>query len=71
MTCCKGKELQVLMSAAGYYIGTMDNTYVPNCRISYYYYPTREAATRAMKNGFEQRDCMENKACSGGDCFEN
>ncbi|HNR65080.1 MAG TPA: DUF559 domain-containing protein [Atribacterota bacterium] len=27
----------------------MDNTYGPNCRISYYYYPTREAATRARR----------------------
>lgn len=69
LTCKKGYEIQVLMSGAGYYIGTMDNTYGPNCRISGYF-PTREAAEKASKTRFEKRQCMENDYCSGGNCFE-
>jgi hypothetical protein len=69
MTCKKGYEIQVLMSGAGYYIGTMDNTYGPNCRISEYF-PRRDMAEKALKTGFKQRDCMENDHCSGGNCFE-
>ena len=69
MKCCKEKDLQVLMSAAGYYIGTMDETYGPYCRISEYY-PTRDKAEKAMRNGFKERVCMENIDCSGGDCLD-
>lgn len=34
--CYKGYELQVCKSAAGYYIGTMDEEGIPNCRLTDY-----------------------------------
>jgi hypothetical protein len=56
--------MQILKSAAGYYIGRMfwDNTekfWEPGSRESGYF-TTREEAERAMLDGFEWRDASEN-----------
>ena len=70
MKCNKGLEVQVLKSAAGYYIGTMIEDKemkceVPNCQISVNYFRTEEKAKEAMAAGFQQRTCMENQYCAG------
>ena len=53
-------DLQVLMSGAGYYIGTVYNNPEgypePGSRDSWDYYPTKDAAQQALDNGtFIQR----------------
>lgn len=35
--CIKGYELKVFKSPAGYYVGTVDEEEIPNCKISGYY----------------------------------
>lgn len=49
--CINGIEVKVLNSAAGYYIGTVDEDGFPNCRISSLYYPSQEDALRTFKSG--------------------
>lgn len=71
MKCTQGKEISVHQSAAGYYIGcySMDEDLgceIPYCRISTGYYPTREKAERALRDGFVLRMCKENDFCSRG-----
>ena len=60
--------LMVLRSAAGYYIGRVctdlvefypDYIQEPYSRESGYF-PTKEAAQKALDEGFEVRDCIEN-----------
>lgn len=69
MKCSQGKTLQVLQSAAGYYIGTVDDSdgfEDPYCRCSGYY-PDRDSAVVEIDlNLFEQRDCVENNYCNLG-----
>lgn len=36
MKCIKGHEIEILKSAAGYYVGTRDENGLPYCRISDY-----------------------------------
>ena len=57
--CPKGHQIQVLRSAAGYYIGTVDEE-GPYCRISGY---GSSADDPAMN---EERICAENQYCNGG-----
>lgn len=52
--------IQVLMSAAGYYIGQVDEDGLPYSRISGYF-RSREEAEIALTEGFVLRDCMENQ----------
>jgi hypothetical protein len=57
--------LQVMHSAAGYYIGRIftdkNGMEVPGSRETHYY-PTREAAENALLSGnFKFRDCWENE----------
>ncbi len=49
--CHKRLELQVLHSAAGFYIGTMDPDEGPCSRESVEYFPTRDAAVAALQSG--------------------
>lgn len=64
MYCNKGKELQVLQSPAGYYIGTLDEDGFPNCRVSKDYYKERKTAEVELNQGsFIVRDCIENEFC--------
>lgn len=44
MKCKKGYLLQPLRSAAGWYIGTLDNYGFPYCRITSGYAETKEGA---------------------------
>lgn len=43
--------LRVLSSAAGYYIGTADERGLPFSRESAEYFPTKDAALRALETG--------------------
>ena len=66
MECTKGKILRVLSSAAGYYIGTLDEEGFPFCRASEEYYTLREEATAVLELlKFTERSCIENQLCSG------
>lgn len=47
----KRLPLQVLRSAAGYYIGTFDDHDGPCSRESYEYFPSRDAAATALVTG--------------------
>ena len=68
----KGKysDLQVLRSAAGFYIGRTFKSHgfeEPGSRESEYF-PTHESAEKALKEGFVIRECIENdQAYESGD----
>lgn len=63
MKCNQGRELEVLRSPAGFYIGTFEEG--PYCRCSCYY-KTREQAQKALETMSFFRDCEENYFCSAG-----
>ena len=69
MRCIKDREIQVLESAAGFYIGTFDEG--PYCRISECYYQTQQEAQTALDTlTFPMRlFCVEVQFCSGGQCI--
>ena len=66
--CKQGKELKVLESGAGFYIGTFDEE-GPYCRISPYYGSDRARAQADLEAYLEDnkpfitRDCEEMKFC--------
>lgn len=64
MNCIKGKEIKPLKSAAGWYMGTLTEEGMPNCRVSMMYYKTPEEAYKHMWEDY--RVCMENDFCNGG-----
>lgn len=64
MKCIKGKEIQVLRSAAGYYIGCYDED-GPCCRISGYY-SDKERAETALEKKLFFRDAEEISFCNKG-----
>ena len=69
MKCKKGLEIQVLKSAAGYYIGTLTEEGEPNCRISTQYAKSAHDAAHYLLLD-RQTNCMENEFCNGGKgCF--
>jgi Lon protease-like protein len=64
--CKQGRVVQVMRSAAGYYIGTIDED-EPYCRLSMEYFPDEKTAQYALENReFNERDCVENNYCNGG-----
>lgn len=69
--CVRGHLVQALNSAAGWYVGTIDEDGFPYCRISQGYYKTCKDAEDAIKNGtYTQRTCIENQFCNSGmGCF--
>ncbi len=68
MKCRKGFDVLPLKSAAGWYIGTLDDKGMPNCRISDYVGSEDECMFSSMNR---QTSCIENSACNGGvGCFE-
>lgn len=64
MKCRKGFEIKVLKSNL-VYLGTVDEDGFPNCRCSDYF-KDEKSAQDALKNGFKERQCMENSFCNGG-----
>ena len=67
--CIKGYEVQALKSAAGWYLGTLDEDGLPNCRISCGYAETSELAEKNLVAD-RQIGCIENEWCNGGKgCF--
>mgnify|MGYP006974622651 CR=1 FL=1 len=68
MKCKKGYNVKPLKSAAGYYIGTLDNVGFPNCRISSGYAGSEEEAVMLPLD--RQIGCIENEFCNEGKgCF--
>lgn len=68
MKCIKGYEVGPHRSAAGYYMGTVDEEGMPNCRISGSYAKTREEAEKLPLN---RQMAEENVFCNGcGFCFD-
>lgn len=69
MKCKKGYEVKKLKSAAGWYIGTVDEDGFPNCRISSGYARDEKSADYLVCD--RQVGCIENEYCNGGKgCFE-
>ena len=67
MKCVKGYEVEPQRSAAGYYLGTVDEFGCPNCRISSRYAKTKEDAEKLP---MDRQSVMENEFCNGcGKCF--
>jgi len=69
--CKKGYELKVLSgNLSGFYIGTLCEEGLPNCRLSLGYFSTRDSCERSLQdNTFVVRRCPENDYCNGdGDC---
>lgn len=59
--CRKGYEIQLLHSAAGYYLGTVDEEGFPNCRVSIGYAKNPGLAKMLIPD----RVCEENLFCNG------
>lgn len=70
MKCVCGRDVQVLRSGAGWYIGTADEE-GPYCRCSVEYFSTKAEAEQALEElAFTERQCIENQWCNGGiGCF--
>lgn len=62
--CTKGKEVVVLKSYAGYYLGTAMDDGAPYCRCSTEYRATREEAEKELI--VDRHDAVENRYCNGG-----
>lgn len=71
MKCNQGRELVVLESVAGWYIGAMEKdeevgVEFPYCRMTNYF-GSRAEAQKALEEGrFAMRVCAENDYCSKG-----
>lgn len=63
LKCVKGLVVEPQRSAAGYYMGTVDEEGFPNCRISNGYAKTREGAAKLL---LDRQNADENRFCSGG-----
>lgn len=48
MQCKKNHEIRVLLSEKGYYVGTLDETYDFNCRISNTFFTLRSDAIKEL-----------------------
>ena len=68
MKCIKGYEITACRSAAGWYMGTVDEDGCPNCRLTTQYARSAEEAEQLPLD--RQCGCMENEWCNGGKgCF--
>lgn len=63
MKCRKGYNIIVCQSAAGYYLGTKDETGAPNCRLTDYAGTKDQAENLEMTRQFH---CVENEYCHKG-----
>lgn len=70
MKCVCGREVQVLRSGSGWYIGTADEE-GPYCRCSVEYYRTKaEAEQELAQMCFTERRAFETLRCNGNrGCF--
>ena len=64
MKCKKGYEIKCFKSAAGYYLGTVDEEGFPNCRISGYFEKPVEF-NKSKICYLTRMDAMENQFCHG------
>lgn len=66
--CKRGYTIKALKSAAGWYVGTLDESGFPQCRLSSCYAKTKEEAEKLpLDRGY----ACEIKFCNGGTgCFE-
>lgn len=65
MRCKQARELKVLNSHAGYYIGTTDDDGFPYCRVSADYYFNKKKAEEALANkSFREYICDGNAFCN-------
>ena len=73
MKCFQGLEIQVLKSAAGFYIGTLDDEGCPYCRLGMeYYYDRKSALNDLLDLKFTCRYwAVEIAACCDGKCLIN
>ena len=69
LVCRKGFAIQACKSAAGWYLGTVDDQGFPNCRISTGYASTESDAANLEMD--RQTGCIENEYCNQGlGCFK-
>lgn len=67
MKCSKGYDVIPMRSAAGYYMGTVDEEGCPNCRITTSYAKTKELAQTLP---LDRQAAPENIFCNScGSCF--
>lgn len=64
--CINNRDVQVLKSQAGYYIGTTDECGSPYCRISSYYSNHEDALMALNTKSFLVRDSVEINFCNNG-----
>lgn len=64
MECVKGYNLEILRSNAGYYIGTLDEENMPNCRMTEGYAKTRkDVLSLKPRHSFEIQHCSNGNLC--------
>ena len=64
--CTQNKQIQVLSSGAGFYIGTLEDG-MPFCRLSVERFNKEEEANTALeKKTYTVRNCMEGNFCNEG-----
>ncbi len=65
--CRKGFKVQPCRSAAGYYMGTLDEFGFPNCRLTTQYAKTEKEAEKLV---LDRQGASENRFCNEcGRCF--
>lgn len=68
MKCKKGYVVMALQSAAGYYMGTLDEDGCPNCKLSSGYCKKKSSAEELP---LDRQGASENVFCNkNGDCFK-
>lgn len=66
LVCKEGYEVRPQRSAAGWYMGTVDEEGCPNCRLTSEYSKEKEAAYHLR---LDRQNAMENQYCNGcGNC---
>lgn len=69
MKCIKGYEVEPQRSGAGYYMGTVNEEQMPNCRLTTQYAKKREDAKNLP---LDRQHATENAFCNGcGKCFKD
>jgi hypothetical protein len=67
-TCVKGYTVQVMHSPCGYYIGTVDEEGIPNCRLLVEYWKKSQNAQEQLDNlsFVDRHHAMEIQFCHKG-----